>query len=226
MKTKNRLTLLISFLLISGSVFSQGISSSTTDSTLYLFPQFTDGSVTLKDGSVWFGKLNYDTFRDQMQFLGPNNVIMELGEPEKVSNVAIAKRHFINYKNNFIEFITNGPVFLGLKIHTSRIAKKVGAYGTSSTSSNITPMSYTRINAIDITDLSVTENIKYHTDLNFYLINGKDIREIKNQKDLLKCFSLNKNQLKQEIKSENTKFNSIASMNRIMDWINGKGIKN
>ena len=225
MKTKNRLTLLISFLLISCSAFSQGINSSTTDSTLYLFPQFTDGSVTLKDGSVWFGKLNYDTFRDQMQFLGPNNVIMELGEPEKVSNVAIAKRNFINYKNNFIEFITNGPVFLGLKIHTSRIAKKVGAYGTSSTSSNITPMSYTRINAIDITDLSVTENIKYHTDLSFYVINGKEIKEIKNQNDLLRCFSSNKNQLKQEMKIQNSKFNSITSIKNIMDWINGKGIK-
>lgn len=225
MKTKNRLTLLISFLLFSGSVFSQGISSSTTDSTIYLFPQFTEGSVTLKDGSVWFGKLNYNTVLDQMEFIGTNNEILSLAEPEKVLKVIIDNRNFINIKINFAEIISDGPVFLCQRKHTIRNVEKIGAYGTTGSGSNISTVSSFRVNERDVNDLMVQEKTKSHTNLIFYVINKRTIREIANQKDLLKCFPSKKELVKQELEKQHTKFSSVESLERIINWINEKGIK-
>ena|ERR1035437_2495366 len=231
MKHVFRITLIVSFLLISNYVLSQQTTNTQLDPSLYLFPQFTDGTVTLKESKIWNGKLNYNFYLDQMQFLGPNNTIMTLTEPEKVVSIDIGDHKFINFKNTFIETISNGPVFLYLRIHVVRTTKKIGAYGTTgidsgiSTVSSFTAFASDKQATTDINNLKSNEKTAQHTDLNFYILNSGKIIKTNNQKDLIKCFSSNKDLIQQELERQHTKFNSIESMKKIIDWINANGIR-
>lgn len=225
MKIKRHFTLIFCFLLISNYVISQQISILPSDTAQYLFSQFTDGTILLKGGKILTGKLNYNTCLNQMQFLGTNNEILSLAEPEKVIKVVITNRIFINVKNNFVEFISEGPVFLFLRVHKNRIAEKIGAYGTTGSGSSISTTSSFRVDDRDINNLSINEKISYHKDLVFYVLNNGIIRVVENQNDLLRCFSSKKELIKQELVSQHTKFNSIESMKKIINWINANGIK-
>ncbi len=230
MKHVFRITLLVNFLLISNYVLSQQTTNTRLDPSLYLFPEFTDGTVQLIDSKIWNGKLNYNFYLDQMQFLGPINTIMTLTEPEKVVSIDIGDHKFINFKNTFIETITNGPILLCLRKHVGRTTRKIGAYGTTGIDSGISTISsYTAYTSdkqgtTDINSLKSNEKTVQHTDLNFYILNSGEIIKISNQKDLIKCFSSNKDLIRQELERQHTKFNSIESMKKIIDWINANEI--
>lgn len=225
MKNKLHYTLLICFLLISNLVFSQQRKDTVLNSTRFLFPEFTDGVVSMKDGQQLGAKLNYDTSLDQMQFLGANNEILYLGEPDKLFKVVIANRTFITIKNYFVESIAIGPVSLYLRVHQKRNTVKIGAYGGESQLSSIGNLTSVKLNEGTTTKLAANEKVSYKSDLFFYvMINGKT-KIVLNQKELLKCFPSNKELLKKEMETQNTNFNSVDSIKKIIDWINEKGIK-
>jgi hypothetical protein len=215
---------LICFLLFSNLVFAQQKRDSTTSSTRFLFPQFTDGVVVMKDGNVSGGKLNYDTSTDQMQFLGADNAILQIAEPEKVVKVVIANRTFVFLKNYFVEVIIDGPVLLYSRIHEQRIAEKVGAYGGSSPASSIQTVSTLFSGDGTINRLTANEDVTYRKELILSVsVKGK-MRIISVQNDLLKCFSSKKELIQQEMDKQKTKISSLESTKKIIEWINTNGI--
>jgi hypothetical protein len=225
MKNVLHYILLICFLLISILSFSQPQKDSVLTSTRFLFPQFTDGKVILKDGVVASAKLNYDTFTDQMQFMGANNVVMNISEPEKVINVVILNRTFSYLKNYFVEDISIGTVTLSMRLHQQQIAEKNGAYGGSSPATSIQSISSLYQGDGTVNKLSSNETVSYNRTLTFYItVNGKT-KIVFNQNDFLKCFPSKKDVIKQEIDKENCKFSSVESVKKIVDWMNKNGIK-
>jgi hypothetical protein len=225
MKNVLHYILLICFLLISNLSFSQPQKDSILTSTRFLFPQFTDGKVILKDGVVVSAKLNYDTFTDQMQFMGANNVVMNISEPEKVINVVILNRTFSYLKNYFVEDISNGTVTLSTRLHQQQIAEKNGAYGGSSPATSIQSISSLYQGDGTVNKLSSNETVSYNKTLTFYItVNGKT-KIVFNQNDFLKCFPSKKDVIKQEIDKENCKFSSVESVKKIVEWMNTNGIK-
>ena len=224
-KIKHTYTLLICLLLSSNLVMAQQENDDTSTSTEFLFEEFTDGVVTFKDGRAISAKLNYNTALDQMQFKDANNEILYIGEPEKVIKVVIAKRSFIFVKNYFVELLSEGPVSLCLRIHQTRNAVKIGAYGGESSLSSISSLSSVTLNDGQSTKLSANEKVRFKSDLIFYVMNNGKTKIVLNQNELLKCFPSSKDQLKQELEKQQTKFTSVQSVKMIVDWINGKGIK-
>lgn len=212
-------------MLISNLTFSQPQKDSVLTSTRFLFPQFTDGKVILKDGVVASAKLNYDTFTDQMQFMGANNVVMNISEPEKVINVVILNRTFSYLKNYFVEQISEGVITLSTRLHQERIAEKNGAYGGASPATSIQTISSLYQGDGTVNKLSSNESVSYNKMLIFYItINGKT-KIVLNQSDFLKCFPSKKDLIKQEIDKENCKFTSVESVKKIVDWMNANGMK-
>ncbi|MDP4290024.1 MAG: hypothetical protein Q8908_03000 [Bacteroidota bacterium] len=224
MKITRNVFLLVCFLLLSNLAFSQQEIDTASLSPRFIFPHFTDGTVSFKDGNVVNVKLNYDTFTDQMQFLANDNSMLQIAEPEKVIKVVISNRTFIYYQDSFIEEIINGPVSLYARLHQERIAEKVGAYGGASPAGSI--QSYSSYSGDgNVTKLSSAEAVSYKSDYTFFVSSKGKIRIVAIQKDLLKCFSSNKDLIQQEMVKEKTKFNSIESAKKIIEWINANGIK-
>lgn len=217
--------LYISFLLISTLSYSQSNSDSVQVSSQFLFPQFTEGKVVLKDGTVAAGKLNYDTFLDQMQFMGVNNVVMNIAEPNKVVIITIQDRNFIYLKDYFVEQLSDGPVKLYARLHQSQLVEKIGAYGGASAVSSIKSLSSVDNGNGNYQQLKSNDKVSYTKSLTYYVtINGKT-KIVYDQNDFLKCFPSKKVLVKQEIDKENCKFASAEAVKKIVDWMNTNGIK-
>jgi hypothetical protein len=225
MKIKRYHTLLVCFLLISNFVVCQQNDDPPLASSEFLFPQFTDGVITLKDGTVCNLKINYNTLSDQMQFMNPNKEVLDIAEPEKIVKVVIANRNFIYIRNNFVELLTDGTVSLCLRVHEKRYAEKIGAYGGTSPASSIQSLSTYRSDDGLSANLSANEKVSFQTEFVFYVMYNGKMKMVLNQNDLLKCFPSNKALLKQELEKQHTKFQSIDSMKKIVEWINANGIK-
>jgi len=217
--------LFICFLLISALSYSQSNSDTATVNTQFLFPQFTEGKVVLKDGTVAAGKLNYDTFIDQMQFMGVNNEVMNIAEPKKVVIVTIQDRNFIYLKDYFVEQLSDGPVKLYARLHQSQLVEKIGAYGGASAVSSIKSLSSVDNGNGNYQLLKSNDKVTYTKSLTYYVtINGKT-KIVFDQGDFLKCFPSKKDLVKQEIDKEKCKFTSVDSVKKIVDWMNTNGIK-
>ncbi len=225
MKTRHHYLLLVtSLLLIGNSVFAQKINDTTTLPAQFLFPHFTEGVMVMKDGKSFRGKLNYNTEIDQMQFLNPDNEILSIAYPEKVSSVSIGNRNFIYINKNFAEFLTTGTVSLCSRVHRTRFVDKIGAYGGVSPSSSITSMASVIGRDGHVSDLSLNEHITYKTDQVFYILLEGKMKMILNQRDLLKCFPSKKELIRQEIERQQTKFDNADSMKKIIEWIDANKI--
>jgi hypothetical protein len=218
--------LLICFLFISTLSYSQSNSDTATVNSKFLFPQFTEGKVVLNDGTVAAGKLNYDTSIDQMQFMGVNDVVMNIAEPNKVVIVTIQNRNFIYLKDYFVEQLSVGPVMLCTRLHQSQLVEKIGAYGGASAVSSIKSLTSVDSGNGNYQELKSNDKVTYTKSLTYYVtINGKT-KIVYDQNDFLKCFPSKKDLLKQEIDKENCKFSSVESVKKIVDWMNANGIKN
>lgn len=225
MKNAINSILLICFLFISALSYSQTTNDSVPVNSKFLFPEFTDGKVILKDGKVAAGKLNYDTSLDQMQFIDAKNVIMNIAEPNKVVMVIIQNRTFIYLKDFFVEQLSDGPVNLCTRVHQGQLVEKIGGYGGASAVAKIESLSSIDSENGSTHELKSNDKVTYTKSLTYYLtINGKT-KIVFDQNDFLKCFPGHKEVIKQEIAKENCKFSSIESVKKIADWMNANGIK-
>ena len=181
--------------------------------------------MTMKDGKMAGGKLNYNIVIDEMQFINDKNEILSLADPSVVAQVVIGDRKFYYLKNYFFELVADGNILLYSRIHVKRFEEKVGAYGgTSSTQSITSVSSYTSDNGT-LTKLNAGVKVNFQTEVIYYIaLNGK-YKLVVTKNDLFKLFPANKDLIRQEIDKENIKFDSVDSFKKIVDWINTKGIK-
>ena len=211
--------------MFSNLAYSQTKSDLVFDTTSYLLPKFVDGIMTMKDGKMAGGKLNYNIVIDEMQFINDKNEILSLADPSVVAQVVIGDRKFYYLKNYFFELVADGNILLYSRIHVKRFEEKVGAYGgTSSTQSITSVSSYTSDNGT-LTKLNAGVKVNFQTEVIYYIaLNGK-YKLVVTKNDLFKLFPANKDLIRQEIDKENIKFDSVDSFKKIVDWINTKGIK-
>ena len=128
MKLRNVLSAAV-LLLLAGTAFAQ--------SPIYLFKDYTDGSVALKNRTFVRTKLNLDTFHDKLLYMDGDE-IMELEDFSNVSAVYIGDRTFIPQGKTLYEVIDLGPkASLLIKWHQKKnsLGKK-GAYDQYTHASN------------------------------------------------------------------------------------------
>ena len=225
MKKNLHFILIVILLFISILAIAQQQNNSSSDTSNFLFPKFTDGVITMKDGNEATGKFNYNMLLEEMQFINPSDGIMSLATPSKVLKVVIANRTFIYLKNNFVEILTDGNVSLFYRTHINRLAEKIGSYGmTSPTGSIESVSSYFSTNG-NIARLSGNEKVSYQNELTYYIIQNGKVRILNRLSDLIKFFPVSKDLIQHEIENQHTNYADVDSMKKIIDWINAKGLK-
>jgi len=219
-------TLLFCCLLIINLVISQQKNDSVIGSALLLFPEFTDGIVTFKDGSQYSAKFNYDTYSDQMQFLDKNNLKIAFAEPQKELMIEITDRKFYYINKHFVELIYDDLVPLYVRVHQEVIGDKNVDFGYGSSGSRIQTVSSVYIrNGTAIRTSELDEDLLFLKTYFFYVTNKGKTRTVLNKMELLKCFSSKKGLILNQLEKQKTNFNSIESVRKIIEWINVNGIK-
>lgn len=112
-------------------IVSLGLSLAlNAQSPIYLFKEFTQGSVALKNRTFVKTMFNYDTFHDKLLYMDGDQ-IMELADYSEVQSVYIGDRMFIPQGRSLYEVVDLGenPSKLLIKWHQKKnpLGKK-GAY--------------------------------------------------------------------------------------------------
>lgn len=204
----NRLIVTLILIIIAGS--NKLIAQ--IDSTQFLLRNFEHGQVVFKDGRVFDASLNYSLFVKKFLFLDQqDNSIKEFSEPDMVATIKIGERVFLPTKNGATEILQNNP-FISVQYRGTlkREGKEIGYGGRSETSAVDGLATYHSGTVAH--KMEAEKFILSRIDKIFHIeYKGKQYRFL-NEKQFLKIFSSQKEELMKYIEANEIYFNEIEDV--------------
>lgn len=184
----------------------------------YIFKDFTQGFIFMKDGMTSRGALNYNSVTEEMLFKDKGK-IKSIGkdEIELVDTVMINGRKFYPYKGKFLEIAyTKDGKELQVE-HKCRVIEppQPSAYGsTTETSSTKT---YTSLMANGIFyDLTIPEGYRIVPYKYYWFKSGGKMEKIINIRQLEKLFKGEKERYKEYMKENTVNFNNEIEVTELV----------
>ena len=211
--------MLLICVLLPGRSLLYGQEEAKQDLKQYLFPSFTRSSVLMKNGTTMTVMLNYNMVSEQMVF-EQKGEYYDMANPEDVDTVYLNGKLFIPSENMFLEVWLNGkiPFFLEHKADLIQPPRPAG-YGTTSqlTSSNVlsginTPQGYYNLKLPD--GFTVKPSVVYWID------RDGEKSNFLGQRQFLRLFPENQDDLKKFIKDEKLKFDRVDDMRKLAQYCN------
>jgi hypothetical protein len=168
---KTTLRLLFLFIIISASV--SGLSQTSAPKLpQFLFSEFTNGIVTLKNVNSYTAPLNYNLVDEELIFF-QNGVYRTPDKPEEIDTVIIKNVKLVPVNKVFYEVLTKGTVTLLIQ-HKSKYASVGTATAYGLTSQRNAPMTITTARTGNqVRNLEMPDNVQV-TASNLYWVRIKD----------------------------------------------------
>lgn len=183
----------------------------------YLFQEFTEAYVYYKDGRVFRVPINYNLIIGKFTFIDKDEQKKEFSDPDMVISVKVGNRSFLPVQNGgAAEVIQTEPKILVQYKGSTRKTKDI-PYGGKTETASVETFSYllsgTGASALD------TENIILSSvDNEYHIEKDNRMRQFMNEKQFLKIFSKQKEQLKQYIDENKINFNTIEKVVKLCNY--------
>jgi hypothetical protein len=186
----------------------------------YIFPDFQNGSVILKNHPEVKCKLNYNFLLDEVLFIDETGKKMAIANPQDVLQVYIADRLFIPASKGYFEVIEKGTVSLVYKWTCNIVEKgKEGAMGISSDAPSIYQMNRMSFDAREW-KLDVDKEAVIAVEVVPYLKIRSKYIQVKGARDFLKAFPGNSSRIKDYIEQKPVDFKKEADLRRLTKYCN------
>jgi hypothetical protein len=188
---------------------------------IYRYPTFQTGKVYLKNGTSSNARLNLNFWLDEMQFINAKNDTLTIADPTAIKFIEIGNDYFF-YNEGFLEVV---QVYGQIKLAKKRKIKfadqeKVGAYGQRTTTSDISSSaSHTASNGL-LYDLKVDQDLVISKDEVFYLVDEKGNVRLANKGNVLKAYSVHKNQVNEYLKKNKVDFKNEEQLKALLHYSN------
>ena len=162
---------------------------------LYLRPQFTLGTVQMKDASEAVVKLNYNYVFEEMQYIDPKTGdTLSLAEEKNIRFVAIEKDTFY-FDELWVHYISGNSTLKIAKAKSFEMSnrEKLGALDSPTTGSIDTYTKYT--GSQHMKDLVAKERLTYKERINYYFGDRFNHFSRANKKELVKMYRNNEKKL-------------------------------
>ena len=186
----------------------------------YLFPEFTQGTILMKNGIKNNALLNYNSLTEEMIFKDNGNMLaIGKTEMELIDTVFIKDRKFITLNNKFVELISHSTCDLYVE-HKCRVippGKPSGYGGTSQTSSATTYSSILsggRAYALKLPD--DYEVIPYSY---YWLRKNGELNRFINMKQLMRIYDDKKDLFKAYVKKHDVKYEDQESIVQLIEYL-------
>lgn len=181
----------------------------------YLFPDFTSSYIYYKDGKVFQVPTNYDLFKNEFIFIDKDNEKKEFTDPGMIVSIKAGNRTFrLISGNEAAEVIQNDPIILIQYIGEKRIKKNLSMGGKTETASVDSYSNLYSYGIEDNTNNIELANIRYQ----FYLDINKRLKRFSTEKQFLKLFPKQKEQLKKYTEENQVDFNSIDQVVKLCNY--------
>ena len=191
--------------------------SASAQSAIYLFDDFTDGTVVLKNRSVVKTKFNLDVFHDKFLYMDGDQV-MEMTDFSNVSTVLIGDRTFIPQGKTLYEVIELDPENnLLVKWHRKKnpMGKK-GAYDQiahASSTQSLDPDYYSP----SVTKKAAQDEMRTISENRYGMLSNGKFRTFTDKRSFLKLFPDRKEELEAFINEQHllfTDFDDVITIAR------------
>lgn len=189
---------------------------------LFLYPNFTTGTVYFKTGAYSPGLLNYNFLIAEMQFIDPKGDTLSLADEITIGYIVITRDTFY-YDNGYLKFIRNCGEFKLAQKQFFVLAnrEKIGAMGIKTSSSSINtytrlPGNYKNNGLIAQEVLTLARNDLYYF--------GDKFNHFKrlNKKNLIEAYPAKGKEIRDYFKENSLKEITEEDMVKLMESLNEK----
>ena len=204
-------------LFLSAALLALGLSAAA-QAPIYLFEEFTDGTVLLKNRSVVKTRFNLDIFHDKFLYMDGDQ-IMEMTDFSNVSVVIIAGRAFVPQGKSLYEVIElDGENSLLVKRHQKKnpMGKK-GAYDQlvhGSSTQSIDPEYYSP----SLSKRGGEEVMNTISDNKYGLLSDGKFRAFSDRRSFLKLFPDRKGELEDYIAERSLLFSDVEQVITLLKY--------
>ncbi|MDR1553884.1 MAG: hypothetical protein LBS69_10570 [Prevotellaceae bacterium] len=198
---------------------NENINERLPRNAVYIFPDFTEGKVFFKNGTITSAKLNYNTLAEEMQFVDNKENIMTLSNPQDIDFIIIDKKVFYYVSDkSFGELLANNDVSkLCVKRHTELAeTKSRGAYGQSNATSAITHIN--SLNKLKHNELAIFRDLEFTIKDDFLLARNGKFTKITNAKSFIKIFPQYKDEINRFVDVNKTNFKNEKDLIKLANY--------
>ena len=193
-----------------------------TPADIYYYPQFTSGTVVLKDNTKIEVQMNYSRLYDQMLFIGPKNDTLALGDEKNIKFVAIDQDRFY-YEDGYIRIIANND-FVKLAERQVWIVADVRKMGSHNRPTNtVAVQSFTNYtsgaDAIRRKDMVLNEEIVLRKETQYYFGNVSNQFALAGKKKLLLLFPKDRQDLEDYLKNNKVNFDKKEDIEKLAEFL-------
>ncbi|MDR0754100.1 MAG: hypothetical protein LBF04_01795 [Prevotellaceae bacterium] len=183
---------------------------------VYVFPDFTEGTVFFKNGTMTSAKLNYNTLTEEMQFIDDKENIMAISNPQDINYIIINKKtfYYVSGKSFGELLVYNDEVrFLTKRKTALTDSQAKGAYGQVNTTSAVTSVVPTRQY-----DIGILRDLTFNIIDEFLLERNGKFTKIIGVKSFIKIFPQYKNEITKFVESNKTNFKNEKALIKLTNY--------
>lgn len=203
-------------------IFFTAISVFSQEKTFhYLFPEFTDGTVFMKNGTANNALMNYNLVTEEMVF-NQGGEIFAIADAtlKNLDYVVIANRKFVLYeKDKFAEVVHENEYKLYVE-HKGRVIPpgKAAGYGGTSQTSAVT--SYSSIQSGGMWyELEMPEDFSVNQFKVYLIDNGSGLKKIRSINQLRRLYRKNRELYDSYMKNNNVEFDNYETVIKLVEFI-------
>lgn len=214
----------ILFLILAFTTIAFTVSGQQSKQKRYMFEEFTNGKVLMKNRGVVNTSLNYDWISQEINYMDGQEQMILTGL-EMIDTVYIADRKLIPYGNQFLEVVPvdNGSLYINWKVKLKNKGKE-GPMGTTShavTSQKADVMAMDKISSVPGQGLSISDIYVYDATFEntYYIRVDNKFKNFTSQKTFLKLFPKEKSEIVQSyIKEKKIDFQNTSDVIKLTNY--------
>ncbi|HMK17628.1 MAG TPA: hypothetical protein VK492_05515 [Chitinophagaceae bacterium] len=200
----------------------QNVKDVLTTSDIYHYPQFTNGKVFLRDGSMAIGKMNYNRLYGQMLFINPIGDTLALADEKNIKFIVIDRDTFY-YDGGYLRLMANSGV---VKLTQKQIwvladIRKIGTHNRPTTTVAVTSFSsYTDgRDAAKSKDLIMNEDVVLRKETQYYFGDKYNLFVPASKKGLLQLFPKEQQEIDNYLKENKVNFNKKDDVEKLYQFL-------
>jgi hypothetical protein len=184
----------------------------------FLFPEFSNGKVRLKNGNIQALELNYNIVSEKMVYKKEAN-LYDVVNTEIIDTVFIKESKFVPAGQAFHEVLLVAPVSLYIQYKGELIPPgTVAGYGGTSQVSNTKNLTSVNL-SMGYYNLKLPDDYTVKSDQIFWINKDGNLQNYSTERQFLKLFPDKAAELKEFIKKQRIKFDRPEDQVRLVEYL-------
>ena len=200
----------------------QSLGEVVTPQKKYRYPDFKQGEIRFKDGSLSRAKLNYDFLNGEVEFISAKNDTLAIVKEQmlNIKQVTIDSSNFY-FANGYLEEVASTTIGKLLKRQQYKILKreKIGGYGQPSSTAAIDSYSSFSIDGQFQPNLKVMQDVTLIKANEYYFADRFLSVQRANKRNLTKIFSKKKTEIENYLKNNQVDFTSEQDLVKLLTYL-------